>query len=375
MLELTMRLAALALFLFQAVLCFEINKFDGLNSNSDQSVRNVQAESDVEYLIKHISCEASLDDLTKDGNVLCKYIISPTEHPYSVLLFAEDCKAEPPAAVQLLDSKTDGVIDALININRQELPTGDTQQLKFCIRVDINEDFGDAYYSMNFMKSRVTINFNLDGTFQTNFEHAAMQPIDSEKDFLSFTKQYDVYARQCDPETGVEITAPLFSGDTVGVCIYASDENTMINRVNDFSMFQDSTAGILRTDPVSQGETNQLSNYDCSLLNGNMCLLISKMLLKFFDDENAAVVGIGWVDLDIRTERRRDQLLSDEDENIPAIDSRNKFSLNMNVRNRTLAVNSLDGMNTSSSKCIRHELFPYAGLISFSAFSMFLLLR
>jgi len=129
---------------------------------------------------------------------------------------------------------------------------------------------------------------------------------------------------------------------------------------------------------VSNGDTNTLSNYDCSLRDNGMCLLISKMLSKFFDDENAAVTGIGWVDLDLRTERHRDRMLQNGNTKISTIESRNKFSLSMKVIDPIRAANSVktnsDISDSSSSKSFRHSIYPHSNPISCLLFPLLIFL-
>lgn len=331
------------LILLQIAFCFETKSLDNYEKEdliASQSIRNTQAQGGVSliYTVEGKGeCTPFLDELSTDGNIICEYTVEPKDRPVSVFLFAQDCVGSPPAAVTMLFDDNNGDVEAIFNIERSVLAsTSNTidQTLVFCIRVDVSEDFGGTLHSMNYQLTEITVNFLPNGEFTMDAaigESPKLKPLSA---MIFYEKKYVVDAYQCNKDTRVKITSPLFSGETAGICIFAPDPTAKITSVIEVGFFQnqeDTGAGIIKNLPVTDKEPNQVSTWDCTVpptgsqtwKSGNMCLVETEMLTKFFEDENAPLFCVGEVDLDIRTERRYDRarMLQERDQNnSPSID-------------------------------------------------------
>jgi len=342
----SMHLKTYTLFiLLQIAFCFETKTLDNYEKEdqiASQFIRNTQAQGG-ESLIYTVEgkgeCTPFLDELSTDGNIICEYTVEPKDRPVSVFLFAQDCVGSPPDAVSMLFDDKDGDVDAIVNIERSVLASAsetiDQTTVVFCIRVDVSEDFGGTLHSMNYQLTEITVTFSPNGEFAIDAAVGEKPKLKPLSEMVFYRKKYVVDAYQCTSGTREKVTSPLFSGDEGSICIFAPDPTAKITSVLELGFFQnqvDTGAGIIKNLPVTDNEPNQVSSSDCTVpptgsqtwKSGNMCLVLTVMLSKFFEDENAPLACMGSVDLDIRTERRyeRARMLQERDQkNSPSVDN------------------------------------------------------
>jgi len=280
-----------------------------------------------DYDIKFDKCiDVNIKEPTSEVNIICQYNLFPLGTEYESILLDVGLDGEcnldaPPSPYAKIterssSGKTDDestLFELEINIDNTALIQEEgTNEFTFsvCIKNSVITRSGPDQVPEPFLylATKVDITYLFGGGFGLNIE---VLPEDDEGNISNyeFLQQYGIDSYQCNPEPPYErFNDPIKRGDRLAACVVADSSDTFIDRVETFTLDQESFQEIYIQGFQTQGGR---AMYDCSLkkegsdIAGSMCVIIVLPAWDYFERSLVSIIATGKVELRITESRKR----------------------------------------------------------------------
>ena len=269
--------------------------------------------------IEEIGYPYLIEPPNNNENAIVHSLYNLSNRDFDVDLFQSDCKQSINTSLayvmeEEIVSSGDGfkTVDVSVNFNMTRLNTGETGEVwtntstseflesgnyTYCIRAFIYADLGDGIDIINFLKTPVTISYDLgepvsfgedeEGDDSKTAYHISRDEVGTSQEIQSYKFEDYIIAFLCDDAKNELVDPdPITQGDSLTVCITIKEDSNLDIGISELKLLQMTQEGqfgfSILQDNVPYHE--ELTMYDPSSCLEGICQVKFQVLARYFED-------------------------------------------------------------------------------------------